>query len=241
MNVHCPPRSKSNSPFADIVEGFRFASETGPIRALLAFARSGKPGRNALHSAHAGFRGSNLARRSQRPRHFDGVHWNWRTAGCGHARLAFWSERLGQVNCDYLRKFRRESLLVLVLSQFLAFRHSLVARWFLDDAADGQFEYLIQTMVPDALRGRVMALYSMMFMGMAPFGALLGGAMADRVGAPITVAIGAVASVIGATLVWIEPSKNSDRSATADHCAIGRGRGTVGRNSRMQPCLSAKQ
>ena len=35
MNVHCPPRSKSNSPLADIVEGFRFASETGPIRALL--------------------------------------------------------------------------------------------------------------------------------------------------------------------------------------------------------------
>ena len=53
-------------------------------------------------------------------------------------------------------------------------------------------------MVPDALRGRVMALYSMMFMGMAPFGALLGGAVADRLGAPITVAIGGVASVAGA-------------------------------------------
>jgi HAMP domain-containing protein len=37
-------------------------------------------------------------------------------------------------------------------------------------------------------------------MGMAPFGALFGGAMADRVGAPITVAIGAVASVLGA--IW---------------------------------------
>ena len=34
---------------------------------------------------------------------------------------------------------------------------------------------LIQVMVPDALRGRVMAVYSMMFMGMAPIGALLGG------------------------------------------------------------------
>ena len=31
---------------------------------------------------------------------------------------------------------------------------------------------LIQSMVPDALRGRVMSVYSMMFMGMAPFGAL---------------------------------------------------------------------
>jgi MFS family permease len=57
---------------------------------------------------------------------------------------------------------------------------------------------LIQSMVPDALRGRVMAVYSMMFMGMAPFGALLGGALADRLGAPITVSAGAVASMVGA-------------------------------------------
>ena len=59
---------------------------------------------------------------------------------------------------------------------------------------------LIQTMVPDALRGRVMAVYSMMFMGMAPFGALLGGALADRLGAPLTVAAGAAASVAAAGL-----------------------------------------
>src|SRR6266571_264591 len=59
---------------------------------------------------------------------------------------------------------------------------------------------LIQTMVPDRLRGRVMAVYSMMFMGMAPIGALLGGALADRLGAPLTVAMGGIAS-IGAA-VW---------------------------------------
>jgi MFS family permease len=57
---------------------------------------------------------------------------------------------------------------------------------------------LIQVMVPDALRGRVMAVYSMMFMGMAPMGALLGGALAERLGAQITVAIGGMASVGGA-------------------------------------------
>ena len=49
---------------------------------------------------------------------------------------------------------------------------------------------LIQAMVPDALRGRVMAVYSMMFMGMAPFGALLAGVLAGRLGAPATVAAG---------------------------------------------------
>jgi MFS family permease len=57
---------------------------------------------------------------------------------------------------------------------------------------------LIQVMVPDELRGRVMAVYSMMFMGLAPVGALLGGALADRLGAPITVAIGGLAAIAGA-------------------------------------------
>ena len=57
---------------------------------------------------------------------------------------------------------------------------------------------LLQAMVPDALRGRVMALYSMMFMGMAPFGALFAGWVAERFGAPITVAIGGVVCVAGA-------------------------------------------
>jgi MFS family permease len=57
---------------------------------------------------------------------------------------------------------------------------------------------LIQSMVPDRLRGRVMAVYSMMFMGMAPFGALFAGILANRLGAPITVAVGGVVCVIGA-------------------------------------------
>jgi MFS family permease len=62
---------------------------------------------------------------------------------------------------------------------------------------------LIQAMVPDHLRGRVMAVYSMMFMGMAPFGAFFAGAMADRVGAPITLSLGAIAAIGGAGLFWL--------------------------------------
>jgi MFS family permease len=57
---------------------------------------------------------------------------------------------------------------------------------------------LIQAMVPDHLRGRVMAVYSMMFMGMAPFGALLAGVLARRFGAPVAVQIGGTACLIGA-------------------------------------------
>lgn len=56
---------------------------------------------------------------------------------------------------------------------------------------------LIQAMVPDRLRGRVMSVYSMMFMGMAPIGALMAGALAEPLGAPATVAIGGVICIGG--------------------------------------------
>jgi MFS family permease len=60
---------------------------------------------------------------------------------------------------------------------------------------------LIQSMVPDRLRGRVMSVYSMMFMGMAPLGALMAGALAEPIGAPATVAIGG-AVCIGGGLIF---------------------------------------
>jgi MFS family permease len=56
---------------------------------------------------------------------------------------------------------------------------------------------LIQSMIPDRLRGRVMSVYSMMFMGMAPMGALMAGALAGPLGAPATVAIGGMACIVG--------------------------------------------
>ncbi len=59
---------------------------------------------------------------------------------------------------------------------------------------------LIQSMVPDRLRGRTMAVYSMMFLGMAPIGALLSGTVADRIGAPWTVALGGIGAIIGAAI-----------------------------------------
>ena len=66
---------------------------------------------------------------------------------------------------------------------------------------------LIQSMVPDRLRGRVMSLYSMMFMGMAPLGALFAGTVAGVLGAPRTVAIGGVVCLVGSALfAWRLPA-----------------------------------
>jgi MFS family permease len=59
---------------------------------------------------------------------------------------------------------------------------------------------LLQAMVPDQLRGRVMALYSMMFMGMAPIGSLFAGVVADRAGAQVAVALGGVVCLAGSWL-----------------------------------------
>ena len=70
---------------------------------------------------------------------------------------------------------------------------------------------LVQSMVPDAIRGRVMALYSMMFMGMAPLGSLLAGSLAHRIGAPRTVALnGAVCVVAGFVFRWRLPRLRSE-------------------------------
>ena len=67
----------------------------------------------------------------------------------------------------------------------------------------GSSNTLIQSMSPDRLRGRVMSVYSMMFMGMAPFGALLAGAVADRLGASLTVACGGAISMLAAGIFWM--------------------------------------
>jgi MFS family permease len=68
----------------------------------------------------------------------------------------------------------------------------------------GSTNTLIQAMVPDHYRGRVMAIYSMMLMGMAPFGALLAGTFSRFMGAPATVAVGGFACLAGGVLFWIK-------------------------------------
>lgn len=59
---------------------------------------------------------------------------------------------------------------------------------------------LVQTLVDEDKRGRVMSFYTMAFFGMAPFGALGGGALAARIGAPATVAIGGALTLAAVAL-----------------------------------------
>jgi MFS family permease len=62
---------------------------------------------------------------------------------------------------------------------------------------------LVQTLTPDAVRGRVMSIYMMGFFGFMPVGALLAGTVATVVGVPVTVVIGALGTLMCATAVAI--------------------------------------
>jgi tetratricopeptide (TPR) repeat protein len=61
---------------------------------------------------------------------------------------------------------------------------------------------IVQSRVPDELRGRIMAVYATMFMGVQPIGSLLAGYVARRFGAPLTLAVFGFLVVIG-SLVFL--------------------------------------
>ncbi|MGO9438613.1 MAG: MFS transporter [Terracidiphilus sp.] len=61
---------------------------------------------------------------------------------------------------------------------------------------------IIQTLVDEKMRGRVMSYYTMAFVGMAPFGSLLAGALAHVIGAPRTVIVSGIACILGAVWFW---------------------------------------
>jgi MFS family permease len=202
MHIQCVRRSKTDSPLEDIKEGFRFVSRTKPIRALLLLlglvSLVGMPYVVLMpvfadRILHSGARGLGILMG------FTGIG-----ALMGAFTLALREGvkglgRLVAIACGtfgislFLFSFSRTFWLSALLLLPVGFSMMLQM---------ASSNTLIQSMVPDALRGRVMALYSMMFMGMAPFGALLGGALADKLGAPVTVAIGGIASVMGAIAFW---------------------------------------
>jgi MFS family permease len=68
---------------------------------------------------------------------------------------------------------------------------------------------ILQTIVQDEKRGRVMSFFSMAFLGMAPFGSLMAGGLAHRIGAPRTVMISGAICIAGA--VWFSSQLSAMR------------------------------
>jgi MFS family permease len=198
MRVHSPARAAMASPLEHMMEGFRFVNRTAPIRALLLLlglvSLVGMPYVVLMpifadQILHGGARGLGLLMGAT------GVG-----ALLGALTLAFREgvKGLGRWVAWCCAGFGA-SLVVFALSRtFWVSVILLLPVGYCMMLQMASSNTLIQVMVPDALRGRVMAVYSMMFMGMAPIGALFGGALAERLGAPVTVAIGGLASVAGA-------------------------------------------
>jgi MFS family permease len=194
-----PPRERvaHTSGLESIREGFRFVVHTGPIRALLLLlglvSLTGMPYAVLMpifadQILHGGARGLGLLMGAS------GVG-----ALAGTLTLAAKQEARGLGRwITYATAGFGTSMILFSLSRNFALSIALLVpvgfSMMLQMASSNT---LIQTMVPDALRGRVMAVYSMMFMGMAPFGALLAGAIANHLGAPKTVALGGLTCLIG--------------------------------------------
>ncbi len=194
------PRQRSGrtaSGLESVLEGFRFVVHTGPIRALLLLlglvSLTGMPyavlmpifADKILHSdarglgllmgsTGVGALAATLVMAARREVRGLGRWINYASTGFGASLILF--------------SFSRSLPLSIAL---------LLPAGFCMLIQMASSNTLIQTMVPDALRGRVMSVYSMMFMGMAPFGALLAGAIAHRLGAPLTVALGGAACIAG--------------------------------------------
>ncbi len=62
---------------------------------------------------------------------------------------------------------------------------------------------LIQTLVSDELRGRVVSVYTLSFFGLAPLGALLAGWAAETIGEPLTIILSALISLAFAAFLWV--------------------------------------
>jgi MFS family permease len=198
MRVHSPVRAAMASPLEHMMEGFRFVDRTAPIKALLLLlglvSLVGMPYVVLMpifadQILHGGARGLGILMGATGVGAlFGALTLAFREGVKGLGRWVAWCCAGFGASLAVFALSHSFWLSVLLL---LPVGYCMMLQMACSNT-------LIQVMVPDALRGRVMAVYSMMFMGMAPIGALLGGALAESIGAPRTVAIGGAACLLAA-------------------------------------------
>jgi MFS family permease len=200
MKVRSVPRISNRSPMEDIIEGFRWVNQTKIIRSLLFLiglvSLVGMPYTVLMpvfadKILHGGARGLGILMGATGVGALFGALTL--AAKTGIKGLGRWVTITCATLGISLFLFSFSTSFWLSAALLLPCGYSMMLQMACSNT-------LIQTIVPDHLRGRVMSLYSMMFMGMAPFGAFFGGALANRIGAPMTVAVGGIACVLGA--IW---------------------------------------
>jgi MFS family permease len=197
-----PPRvpDRSASPLENVLEGFRYARHTAPVRALLMLvglvSLVGVPYTVLMpifadQILHGGARGLGiLMGATGLGALFGALTLAARSGLRGLGRLIFLAAAgfgASVTIFSFSRWFWLSALLLIPAGFCLMLQMACT-------------NTLLQSMTPDRLRGRVMSLYSMMFMGMAPFGALMAGLLAHRLGAPVTVALGGAGCLAGAAV-----------------------------------------
>jgi MFS family permease len=186
------PVPAGTSPFEHIAEGFRYIQRTAPILALISLVAVPYSVLMPIFADRILHRGA----------HGLGILMGAAGVGALLGALTLASRRgvkgLGRV-VGYSAMVFGISLILFSLSKFFWLSVLLLVPvgYGVMLQMSGS-NTLIQAMVPDELRGRAMAMYTMMFMGMAPIGSLLSGVFADWIGAPWTVAIGGAGAVAGA-------------------------------------------
>ena len=178
------PRASKGSPLENFVQGFRFAMNDRPIRsALLLLSLMSMFGLQyfvflpifANDVLHGGVRGLGLLMT------FAGIG-----AVIGALHFAARTDYKGLV--EWIAATSTACALGLVLfSQSRVFWVSAATLLVVGFSATSQMaatNTILQNRVPDELRGRIMAVYATMFMGVQPLGALIAGGVAKRIGAP---------------------------------------------------------
>jgi MFS family permease len=205
MKIQSRPRPvRSGSAISGIVEGFHFVRRSKPIRALLLLlgfsSAVGMPYAVLMpifadKILHGGARGLGVLMGASGIGALIGaLVLAGRPSVQGLGRLTGYSCASFGVSLILFAFSRSFWLSALIL---LPVGFSMMVQL-------GCVNTLIQDMVPDQLRGRVMAFHSMMFMGMAPFGTLFAGLIAERLGAPLTVSLGALGCLFGAVVFLLK-------------------------------------
>jgi MFS family permease len=196
------PKPHLGSPVRNFLEGFRFAMNDWPIRSsLLLLSVLSLFGlqysvflpvlaRDVLHRGARGF--GFLLSAAGVGAVLGALQFAARTSYQGLAR---WIATMSAIF----------AVCLIVLSQSHLFWLSAAVMFVAGFAATSQMaatNTTLQNRVPDELRGRVMAVYATMFMGVQPIGSLIAGGIAKHIGAPRTLAaFGGIMLV--ATLVFV--------------------------------------
>jgi MFS family permease len=194
------PQSISSSPLANIAAGFRYVKETKPIRALLFLlglvSFAGMPYTVLMpvfadSILHAGARGLGVLMGASGVGALIGsIALATRRSVRGLGRWVAWASAAFSVSAIAFAWSKSYALSIALL---VPLGISMMVQMASSNT-------LIQSMVKEEFRGRVMAVYSMTFVGIGPFGALLAGWLAERIGAPTTVTLGAMMTLTGAAV-----------------------------------------